>query len=135
VARPVRAIGRDTHTTECQRRIHRGQLARADLRQYPHQALAANLGWRGLFAGLAAVTLILVWSIWRQPDFNGRPAGEALDIRAGVRSALRALQNRNVLRWLALLALGPIGLLVGLPNLRQNSPHLGAGLSKNRLNL
>ncbi len=66
-------------------------------------ALALSVGWRGLFAGLAVLTLILVWSIWRQPDFNGRQIRAALDLRTGVLSALRALRNRSVLRWLALL--------------------------------
>ena len=66
-------------------------------------ALALNLGWRGLFAGLAVLTLILIWIVWRQPDFNGYYSAEATGFRAGAMSALRALRNRNVLRWLALL--------------------------------
>ena len=95
-------------------------------------ALALNFGWRGLFAGLAVFTLILVWIVWRQPDLSGggslrsapvgsrsTPEAERMghaaeapgasqgarpaSFAAGVRSALRALRNRNVLRWLALL--------------------------------
>jgi len=66
-------------------------------------ALALNLGWRGLFGGFAVFTLMLVWSAWRQPDFNNHPAEETPDFRDGVRLALRALRDRNVLRWLALL--------------------------------
>jgi len=66
-------------------------------------ALALNLSWRGLFAGLALLTLLLVWIVWRQSRFNGQPTGETTGIRAAIGLALRALRKRNVLRWLALL--------------------------------
>ncbi len=66
-------------------------------------ALALNFGWRGLFAGFAILTVILVWSVLRQPDFNGHHVSQAIGFRAGALSALRALRNRSVLRWLALL--------------------------------
>jgi FSR family fosmidomycin resistance protein-like MFS transporter len=64
---------------------------------------ASSGGWRGLFAALAVFTLILVWRVLRQPDFNGHRPSEAAGFRAGVMSALRALRNRNMLRWLVLL--------------------------------
>ncbi|HJW83168.1 MAG TPA: MFS transporter [Anaerolineae bacterium] len=66
-------------------------------------ALALNLGWRGLYLSLAIVTLALVWGVWRQPDLNGRSSNSAAGFRKGLRSAWRAVRDRNIIRWLALL--------------------------------
>ena len=66
-------------------------------------ALALNLGWRGVYLSLALVTLALVWGVWRQPDLNARASNGAAGFREGLRSAWRAVRDRNVIRWLALL--------------------------------
>ncbi len=65
--------------------------------------LIFGLGWRALFVAFAALALALVWSVWRQPDFNGGHSSETIGFRAGLLAALRALRNRTVLRWLTLL--------------------------------
>jgi FSR family fosmidomycin resistance protein-like MFS transporter len=60
----------------------------------------AGLGWRGLFAALALVTLGLV--------LRPRPAGAPDAERLRVRDALRAITRREVIRWLLLLELADL---------------------------
>jgi FSR family fosmidomycin resistance protein-like MFS transporter len=62
----------------------------------------AGLGWRGLFAGLAVLTLALVLAI--RPAAGPVDGGERLRVRA----ALRAIARREVLRWLLLLELSDL---------------------------
>jgi FSR family fosmidomycin resistance protein-like MFS transporter len=66
-------------------------------------AFGAGLGWRALFVAFAVSALALVWSVWRQPDFNGKPSAEEIGFLGGVKLALHALRSRGVLRWLILL--------------------------------
>lgn len=66
-------------------------------------------GWRGLFAGFAALTGALLIVARRMPIRNGRgepDGGQKLEIAAvaeGLMAALRALRRGEVLRWLVLL--------------------------------
>lgn len=72
-------------------------------------AALAGWGWRGLFAGFAALTGVLLIVAWRMPIRNGRgepDGGQKLELRAvadGLLAALRALRRGEVLRWLVLL--------------------------------
>ena len=70
---------------------------------------ALGRGWRALFAGLAALSLVVVLAAWRLP-FPVPPAGAGEASRpgliAGLRDALRALRRREVVRWLVLLEFG-----------------------------
>ena len=62
-----------------------------------------RLGWRGLFAGFAVLTLALLLVV--------RAAGAAEPSdgeRLRVRDALRAITRREVLRWLLLLELADL---------------------------
>jgi FSR family fosmidomycin resistance protein-like MFS transporter len=59
-------------------------------------ALAAGLGWRETFLGLAAIGGLLVLGARRVPFGAGN------GLRDGVRGALGALRRREVLRWLVL---------------------------------
>jgi FSR family fosmidomycin resistance protein-like MFS transporter len=61
----------------------------------------AGLGWRGLFAGLAALAVWLVLRARRVPDHED---GE----RPRVREALLVLTRREVFRWLLLLELSDL---------------------------
>ena len=60
----------------------------------------AGLGWRGLFAAFAVLTLGLL--------LRPGPAGAADGERLHVREALRAITRREVLRWLLLLELADL---------------------------
>ena len=60
-------------------------------------ALAAGLGWRETFLGLAATGGLLVLGARRVPFGAGNGS-----LRDGVRGALGALRRREVLRWLVL---------------------------------
>lgn len=65
--------------------------------------------WRGVFLGLGAVTLLVVFLVWRQPRLRTPPAasddeaGFVGGLWAGLRQAVAALRRRAVLRWLILL--------------------------------
>jgi MFS transporter, FSR family, fosmidomycin resistance protein len=65
-------------------------------------AALAGLGWRALFAGLAAVAIVLVFLGRRMPE--AAPGDE----RPRVREALRAITRREVFRWLFLLELSDL---------------------------
>ncbi len=71
--------------------------------------VAYGFGWRWLYAGLAAFTVVVLALTWRLPfptpaaDESGR---EGLGFREGMRDAVRALRRREVLRWLLLLRFG-----------------------------
>jgi FSR family fosmidomycin resistance protein-like MFS transporter len=60
-------------------------------------ALAAGLGWRETFLGLAAIGGLLVLGARRVPFGAGNGS-----LRDGVRGAFGALRRREVLRWLVL---------------------------------
>jgi FSR family fosmidomycin resistance protein-like MFS transporter len=64
---------------------------------------ALALGWRELFLVFAGLTLALLALSWRFPFQAGQRAAQAADFLTGVKSALRALRRREVLRWLSLL--------------------------------
>ncbi len=72
-------------------------------------AAALGLGWRGLQSVFAALAVLLVIILWRQPF--PKSSGEARDakapeagLREGFRDALRVLRHGGgVLRWLVLL--------------------------------
>ncbi len=64
-------------------------------------AVAMGWGWRGLFFGFAAATLLPLLAAWRQP-FGGRGDGRP-DLKSGLLDALRALRRPEVVRWLVLL--------------------------------
>ena len=68
----------------------------------------ATLGWRGLFAALALVALVLVWRSRAAAVDDGH--GERLQVR----DALRVLGRRDVFRWLFLLELSDLMLDVFL---------------------
>ncbi len=68
-------------------------------------AARLGLGWRGLFAGSAGLTLLALIVLWRL-RFPTAPADDgehAPTFRDGAAGALRALRRREVLRWLVLL--------------------------------
>ena len=68
-------------------------------------AIRLGIGWRGLFLGMAGLTIVLVALAWRLP-FGGN-AAEGRSLSAGFKGGLvdgwHALKRREVLRWLALL--------------------------------
>jgi len=79
-------------------------------------ATALALGWRGLFAIFAGLTVVLLALVWRFPfntrssDLNGQredgdpsPPDVPPTLSTGLRAALRALGRGEVLRWLILL--------------------------------
>lgn len=67
--------------------------------------IGAGLGWRAAFVVFAALSLALLAPAWRVPMPLRAPpdhgAGQAL--RSSVRDAIRALRDRDVVRWLVLL--------------------------------
>jgi FSR family fosmidomycin resistance protein-like MFS transporter len=63
-------------------------------------AAYAGLGWRGLYAAFAVMTVALL--------LCPAPAGAAEGERLRVRDALRAIARREVLRWLLLLELADL---------------------------
>jgi MFS transporter, FSR family, fosmidomycin resistance protein len=65
-------------------------------------AAAAGLGWRALFACLAAVAVVLVLLARRLPE------AAVEEERPRVREALRAITRREVFRWLFLLELSDL---------------------------
>ncbi|MBI3732104.1 MAG: MFS transporter [Chloroflexi bacterium] len=73
--------------------------------------LALGWGWRALYLGFAVFALALVALIWSQRAAHAsvtdtfQEADVTAGFRAGVVSALRALSDRNILRWLILLEL------------------------------
>lgn len=72
-------------------------------------AVALGLGWRELFLGFAALAFVLVASVWRTSLLeNGKinhddEENEPLTFRGGLKQAFKALQRREVIRWLVLL--------------------------------
>jgi MFS transporter, FSR family, fosmidomycin resistance protein len=72
-------------------------------------AVGLNVGWRGLFLGIAGLSLVLVLLVRRVPF--GEPASDvdepsvslATALKSGVLDALQAIRRRDVLRWLVLL--------------------------------
>ncbi|HEY0077699.1 MAG TPA: MFS transporter [Pyrinomonadaceae bacterium] len=80
-------------------------------------ALALGLGWRWLFAGMSALTLLVLVAASRfsfptparvdsEGDRQELGAGDFRELKEGVRRALAALRRREVVRWLILLELG-----------------------------
>jgi FSR family fosmidomycin resistance protein-like MFS transporter len=72
-------------------------------------ATTLGLGWRGVFAGFAGLTLVVLATTWRVPHVRHpvssreRSGVDGASFKAGVLGALRALRRRQVLRWLVLL--------------------------------
>ena len=66
-------------------------------------AVALGLGWRTLFAGFAALALLLVILARRFRFDNGRAAEDPVDLKASFAGVWRALKRGVVLRWLVLL--------------------------------
>ena len=67
-------------------------------------AAALGLGWRALFAGFAALSLLILLLVWRFPFDNGRADGDERGLRDAFAGVWRTLRRRDVLRWLTLLA-------------------------------
>jgi FSR family fosmidomycin resistance protein-like MFS transporter len=68
--------------------------------------LILGLGWRPAFGFLAALAFLILLIAWRQVPALGAstaPLPNLLQLLDGFRDAFRALRNRDVLRWLALL--------------------------------
>jgi MFS transporter, FSR family, fosmidomycin resistance protein len=68
-------------------------------------AVAAGAGWRAPTAGLAVAAVALVALVWPLPP---RPATDGDGVGPGLRRALAALRDREVLRWLLLLQLAEL---------------------------
>lgn len=72
-------------------------------------AVALSVGWRGLFLGMAALSLVLVLFMRRIPftassEQNDEPSpGLLTALKNGAVNALQAIRRRDVLRWLVLL--------------------------------
>jgi FSR family fosmidomycin resistance protein-like MFS transporter len=79
-------------------------------------ATTVGLGWRGLFGLLAALSLFILTAAWRFPSHAYQPMPPPTshdppstthhplsNLRIGLANALRALQRREILRWLTLL--------------------------------
>src|SRR5258708_29823262 len=72
-------------------------------------AVALNVGWRGLFFGMAGLALILVIFVRRLPFVQQTSQDDepsmtlAAALKSGIVSALQAIRRREVLRWLVLL--------------------------------
>jgi MFS transporter, FSR family, fosmidomycin resistance protein len=66
-------------------------------------AAALGLGWRGLFAAFAVLTVVVLLIVWRQRFPPVHPEATATTFRAGLANAGAALRRREVLRWLTLL--------------------------------
>jgi FSR family fosmidomycin resistance protein-like MFS transporter len=64
---------------------------------------ALGLGWRGLFAAFAVLTVVVLLIVWRQRFPPAHPETTATTFRAGLANAVAALRRREVLRWLTLL--------------------------------
>ena len=65
-----------------------------------------GFGWRGVFIALAALTVLVLFFVWRRvPNAPGNVAAlpRFPDLWSGVKGALTALRRREVLRWLVLL--------------------------------
>ena len=74
-------------------------------------SVAYGVGWRALFVGLAAFSLVVLALAWRLPFptpsmRGGEGGGESF--REGVRAALGALRRREVWRWVVLLECGDL---------------------------
>lgn len=71
--------------------------------------LAYGVGWRALFVGMAALSVVTLALAWRlrfpTPALSEGVGDEGAGrgFREGVREALRALRRREVVRWLVLL--------------------------------
>jgi MFS transporter, FSR family, fosmidomycin resistance protein len=63
-------------------------------------AVAAGFGWRGAMLAIALATLPTAWAAQRAVV----PGRAARSLTAGLRGAITALGDREVLRWLAVLA-------------------------------
>lgn len=69
-------------------------------------AAALRLGWRGLFAAFAVLSVVLLAVAWRMPFPNGQSEGSHVDVKSflvGLADAARALRRGEVVRWLVLL--------------------------------
>lgn len=66
-------------------------------------AVALGMGWRALFAGFAALALVLLVLASRFRFANGRTEEEAVDLKTAFAGVWQALKRGTVLRWLVLL--------------------------------
>ena len=70
----------------------------------------AGFGWRGVLAGFAAFSAVLVVATWRVPVPGAaeRSLPSARAFAAAARDAIQALRRRDVRRWLVLLQLADL---------------------------
>lgn len=69
-------------------------------------AALLGFGWRGVFAAMAALTVLVLAGAWRRIPRSAPHLGDVpslADLFAGLRATLRALRRKEVLRWLILL--------------------------------
>jgi len=66
-------------------------------------AVTLGMGWRTLFAGFAALALLLLLRASRFRFANGRADEEAVDLKTAFAGVWQALKRGAVLRWLILL--------------------------------
>lgn len=66
-------------------------------------ATTIGLGWRGLYAALGALSLLLTLLVWRRPFPPPSEEASEQTLRQGLGEALAALRRWQVLRWLVLL--------------------------------
>ncbi len=65
-----------------------------------------GLGWRGLFAAMAVLAVLLLSGAWRflpRASIDHPPLPEWKTIWSGIRAAFESLRSKTVLRWLVLL--------------------------------
>jgi FSR family fosmidomycin resistance protein-like MFS transporter len=68
--------------------------------------LVLGFGWRPVFLLLGFISTLILFSAWRLIPHDGNPSADLphfRDIFDGLRNALKALRNGQVLRWLVLL--------------------------------
>ncbi len=69
-------------------------------------AAYVGFGWRGVFAALGTLAVIILLLAWRRIPISGAEHPSIprwTDITSGLRNAFSALRNRETLRWLILL--------------------------------
>jgi MFS transporter, FSR family, fosmidomycin resistance protein len=66
-------------------------------------AAVLGLGWHGLFATMAALSLLILLLVWSRPFPPTPPEAAHVGFGGGLVNALAALRRGEVLRWLALL--------------------------------